>query len=253
LSCTAGLPSCTEHLTQDVPIDIPDGLLNGAPLAIILGATAWVAACLRSHPVQNGNGHDDRWHKEFRGISNSWFAIFDDPHDKLPELSVKGFEFLEELYSDGVPWFNVDKEEESMCTLKTFVTVAIFLRNKNVLLHCCRRCQVLFARFFLDTALSASLGDLSLDSDESGGCLQFTSDIEDLVTTEDIDQELDESDGVPDSLDHTTTERGDPRISEDLVVGMEAFTDIMINKNLTKEELQSQLATKFNLLVCTCR
>ena len=32
---------------------------------------------------------------------------------------------------------------------------------------------------------------------------------------------------------------------------MEALTYIMINKNLTKEELQSQLATKFNLLVCT--
>jgi len=67
---------------------------------------------------------------------------------------------------------------------------------------------------------------------------------------EDINQELDGY-SVPDfSLDHTTTGKRNPRISEDLV-GMEAFTDIMINKNITREELQSQLATKFNLLVCT--
>ena len=32
---------------------------------------------------------------------------------------------------------------------------------------------------------------------------------------------------------------------------MEALTDVVIDKKLTKEELQSQLATKFNLLVCT--
>jgi len=76
------------------------------------------------------------------------------------------------------------------------------------------------------------------------------SDMEDSVTEDDINQELDESDSVPDSsLVHTTTGKRNRLISEDLV-GMEAFTDIIINKDLTKEELQSQLATKFNSLVC---
>ena len=57
-------------------------------------------------------------------------------------------------------------------------------------------------------------------------------------------------DGVPDSsLDLTTTRKRNPHITEDLV-GMETFIDIMINKNLTKEELWSKLAMKFNLLVC---
>ena len=92
-------------------------------------------------------------------------------------------------------------------------------------------------------ALSASLGGLSLDSDESGVSYKFMSDIED------VDQELDKSDGVPESLDHASTGKGNPLISEDLV-GMEAFTEIISNKNLTKEELQSKLATKFDLLVC---
>ena len=91
-------------------------------------------------------------------------------------------------------------------------------------------------------ALSASLGDLSLDCDESGVFYKFMSDI-------DVDQELDKPDGVPESLDHASTGKGNPLISDGLV-GMEAFTEIIINKNLTKEELQSKLATKFNLLVC---
>ena len=61
---------------------------------------------------------------------------------------------------------------------------------------------------------------------------------------------MDGSDGVPDlALDHAVTEKGNSLISEDLV-GMEAFTVALINKNHPKEQLQSQLATKFNLLVC---
>jgi len=74
--------------------------------------------------------------------------------------------------------------------------------------------------------------------------------MQDLVT-EDIDQESDEFDSDPDSsLDHAATGKGNPLIFEGLL-GMEAFTDVVINKNLTKDELQSQLATKFDLLVCT--
>lgn len=77
------------------------------------------------------------------------------------------------------------------------------------------------------------------------------SDIQDPVTEYYIDQELDGSDGVPDSsMDLTITRKGNSLVSED-VVGMEAFTDIMVNKNITTKELQSRLAMKFNLLVCT--
>ena len=170
LSCTAGLQSCTdsEHLTS---IDIPDGLLDDASLAVILGTCAWVVACLRPHwnPVQNGNDrHDEEWHDTFRWTLQMWFDTYTEyPH---PKLSLKGVAFCAELCFDGGPCFFSDDGEdlELAPTLKTFVAVAIFLRNKSVLLHCCRRCQVLFARFFSDTALSASLGDLSLDSDESG-------------------------------------------------------------------------------------
>ena len=165
LSCTAGLPPCTEHLT-DVSIDIPDGLLDGAPPAVILGATAWVAAGLWSPPVQNGNNeHDEGWHFQFWLTLYRWFESFTEYPP--PKLSLEGLAFCAELYFDCEPQ-EVFGEKEPKRTLKTFVAVAIFLRNKNVLLHCCRRCQVLFACFFSDTALSASLGDLSPDSDESG-------------------------------------------------------------------------------------
>ncbi|KIM70924.1 hypothetical protein SCLCIDRAFT_1207123 [Scleroderma citrinum Foug A] len=224
LSCTAGLPPCTEHLTS---IDIRDGLLDDAPLVVILGVIAWVAACLESPPVRNGNDeHDEEWHNTFRSTLLETFT-----ECPLPKLSLKGVAFCAELCFDGGPrLFSDDGDSElDPRTLKTFVAVAIFLRNKNVLLHCCRRCQVLFARFFSDTVLSASL------------------DIEDPVT-EDNDEELDVPDGVPDlAVDHAVTGKGNSLISEDLV-GMEAFTVALINKNLPKEQLQSQLATKFNLL-----
>ena len=166
LSCTAGLPPCTEHLTQDASIDIPDGVLDDAPLAVILGATAWVAACLRSPLVENdGDRHDRGWHFRFWSTLYLWFESL----TEYPPLkfSLEGLAFCAELYFDCHEHWEVFGKGPKH-TLKTFVAVAIFLRNKNLLLHCCRRCQVLFARFFSDTALSASLGDLSLDSDDSG-------------------------------------------------------------------------------------
>ena len=163
LSCTAGLPSCTdsEHLTS---IDIPDGLLDDASLAVILGTYTWIAACLQSPPVQNGNDeHDKRWHTTFQYTLHMWFDTFTEYLH--PKLSLKGVAFCAELCFDGGSWlFSGHGGKLDPRTLKTFVAVAIFLRNKNGLLHCCRRCQVLYARFFSDTVLSASLGDLSLDS-----------------------------------------------------------------------------------------
>jgi len=167
LSRTAGLPPCTEHPTS---IDIPHGLLDHSSLSVILGATAWVAACLRSPPVpKNGNDkHDGGWHETFWCNLSAWFEIF--TKYPPPKLSVEGVAFCTELYFDCEPHVFGDElpTRSTLRILKTFVAVAIFLRKKNVLLHCCRRCQVLFACFFSDTALSASLGDLSLDSDDSG-------------------------------------------------------------------------------------
>jgi len=144
LSCTAGLPPCTGHLTN-VSIDIPDGLLDGAPLAVILGANAWLAACLQSPPVQNGNDtHDEGWHIEFWWTLQRCFKTF--TKYPPPKLSVEGVAFCTELYFDCEPHvFGGELPTHStLHILKTFVAVAIFLRKKNVLLHCCRRCQVLF-------------------------------------------------------------------------------------------------------------
>ena len=50
------------------------------------------------------------------------------------------------------------------------------------------------------------------------------------------------------SLDHVTNTKESSHIDEGLI-GMDAFTNITLNKSLTKEQLQSQLATKFTSLV----
>ena len=164
LSCTAGLPPCTKLLTN-ASIDIPDGLLDGAPPALILGTIAWFAACLQSPPVQSDNDkHDGGWHREFHCTLQLWFETFTEC--ALPKLSLKDVAFYADLAFDCERWiFGHEKPEHN---LKTFVVVAIFLRKKDVPLHCCRRCQALFARSFSDTVLSASPGALSLDSDDPG-------------------------------------------------------------------------------------
>ena len=161
LSCTAGLPPCTENLTS---IDIRDGLLDDASLAVVLGVNTWVAACLQSPPVRNGNDeHDEEWHDTFWSTLQPLLEAFTEY--PLPKLSLKGVAFSAQLCFDGGSWlFSGHGGKLDPRTLKTFVVVAIFLGNKNGLLHCCRRCQVLCAPFFSDTVLSASLGDLSLDS-----------------------------------------------------------------------------------------
>ena len=50
------------------------------------------------------------------------------------------------------------------------------------------------------------------------------------------------------SLDHVTNTKQSPHLSEDLI-GMDAFTNVTLDKSLTKEQLESQLATKFMSLV----
>ena len=51
------------------------------------------------------------------------------------------------------------------------------------------------------------------------------------------------------SLDHVINAKEIPHISDDLV-GMDAFTSITLDKSLTKERVQTQLATKVQSLVC---
>ena len=52
------------------------------------------------------------------------------------------------------------------------------------------------------------------------------------------------------SLDHVISAKETPHISDE-IVGMDAFTSITLDKSLTKERVQTQLATKVQSLVCT--
>jgi len=162
LSCTAGLPQ-VEHLIQDVSIDIRDGVFDGAPLAVKLGAVPWVISCLRSPPDWGDiDEHDEIWHQEFARSIECLLDII----AKCPplELSVEGLSLCKELCSDSRLWTSDGKE--NWLAAKIFVAVAMFLRSKGVLLHCCPRCQILYARFFSDTALAASFDGSPLDSDD---------------------------------------------------------------------------------------
>ena len=170
--CTVGFPPREERFTQIVSIDILDGILDDAPLAVILGGVAWFAASLRScgWAIASDDEHDKGWHCKFFPILYDHFEAFTDY--PLPKLPAQGSAFCTELYFDFLEEFG---DEELTRVLKIFAAVAIFLRNKNVMIECCQRCQILYARFFSDTTLSASINELPVSTDQSGIPSQFTS------------------------------------------------------------------------------
>ena len=169
--CTVGFPPREEHPTQVVSIDIPDGILDDAPLAVMLGGVAWFAASLGSCGwATSDDKHDKKWHSIFFPILYDHFEAFTDY--PLPKLPAQGSAFCTELYFDFLEEFG---DEEPMRVLKIFAAVAIFLRNKNVFFQRCRRCQILYTRFFSDTTLSASINELPVNADQSGIPSQSTS------------------------------------------------------------------------------
>jgi len=77
-------------------------------------------------------------------------------HDLKTSIRTSRCGMLCALCSDCTPWTFDD--EVKRLALKTLVAVArlwsyIFLNSKTTLLYCCRKCQVLCARFFSDTTL----------------------------------------------------------------------------------------------------
>ena len=167
LFCTAGFLPREEHPTQDVSIDIPDGILDDVPLAVLLGGVAWFATCLDSPDEgDNDDKHDDNWHSIFCYILYHPLGAFID--FPPPKLSAQISNFYIGLYFDLPDFWDFDTCEERKRFLKIFSAVAIFLRNKNVLFQCCRRCQVLFTRFFWDATFFASINESSVITDSSG-------------------------------------------------------------------------------------
>ena len=165
LFCTAGSLPREEHPTQDVSIDIPDGILDDAPLAVLLGGVAWFATCLMSRRMDSDDRHDEQWHSMFLQIFiDASEAFIDYP---LPELPAQVSNFCIGLYFDCHS-LEGSGSKECKRILKIFSAVAIFLRKKNVLLQCCRRCQNFYTQFSSDATFSASISESSVNTDPSG-------------------------------------------------------------------------------------
>ena len=164
LFCIAGFPPCEEHPTQDVSIDIPHGILDDAPLPVMLGGVAWFATCLRWSDFEDSDDeHDKNWHDSFFCILGALLETFTEY--AFPKLPAQGFSFCIEFSLDCPGAFGRDKPKR---ILRIFAAMAIFLRNKNTLLGGCRRCQFLCTRFFSDTTRSTSINEPSVNTDASG-------------------------------------------------------------------------------------
>ena len=164
LFCTAGFPPCGEHPIQGVSIDIPYGILDDAPLAVMLGGVAWFATCLRWSDFEDSDDkHNENWHVSFFYILGALLATFTEY--TFPKLPAQGFSFCIEFSLDCPEAFGRDKPKR---ILRIFAAMAIFLRNKNALLGGCQRCQFLCTRFFSDTTRSTNINEPSVNTDASG-------------------------------------------------------------------------------------
>ncbi|KAL4072427.1 hypothetical protein V8B97DRAFT_1917205 [Scleroderma yunnanense] len=152
----------------------------------------------------------------------------------LPKLSIEGLAFCKELHFDDWPF----EDTEWKPALKTFVAVVMFLRKKGVLLHSCRRCQILYARFFLDKPLLASLG--MQDSGECDVSSQSPLDTEGHVTCDDETSVLVSRAKPSYSANH-------PNIQEPS--GMETFTNLLHNPSHSLDDMQLKLTEEFCKLV----
>ena len=168
--CTAGSLSREEHPTQYLSIDIPPGILDDTPLAVMLGGIAWFAACIWMPCFGDGDdNHNGEWHWRFHYLLESYVQTFTECPP--PTLPAQGFAFCMELYFD---W----RENEYTCeepkwVLKIFAAVAMYLTSKNVLLQCCPRCQFLYTQFFSDAALSGSIDESFVNTDASGNLSHY--------------------------------------------------------------------------------
>ena len=165
LFCTAGFMRCEDYPTcQDDLIDI-HGILDDAPLTVMLGGIAWFSASLWWGRFLNDsdNEHHEEWHDWFLRNLEDFLEIFTEY--PLPKPPAQGSAFCIELCFDCPKGFG----EEPKRILKIFTAVAIFLRNKNVSLqYCCRRCQTLYTRFSSDATLSTIINESSVNTHPSG-------------------------------------------------------------------------------------
>ena len=170
LFCTAGFLPHEEYPTQNVLIEIPDGILDDAPLAVILGGVAWFAACLSSYQSDDDDKHDGYWHHRFCWILEGCFEVFGDC--PLPKLSAQGSAFCIGLCFDCPKEFG-NKEPKRI--FKTFTAMIVFLTNRNILLQCCQRCRILYTRFSSNATLPASVNESFVSTDAFGIPHQSTS------------------------------------------------------------------------------
>ncbi|KAL4079720.1 hypothetical protein J3A83DRAFT_1149563 [Scleroderma citrinum] len=220
LSC--GLPSCSKDLMRSLLADIPDAVLDETPLGIKLGMIPW----------NSGDKHDRWWHYGFGNYFSYNSKIFRE--FPLPTLSSEGLAFRDELQSDD--WQSEGTEWQPALT--TFVAVAMFLRKKGVLLRCCRRCQILYAQFFSDKLLSASLS-----IQDSPGCdvsSQSSFDTEDGVTGDDETFSLVSQAQPPYSTNYPGTQEPS---------GMETFTNLLHNPSHSLDDMELKLTEEFSKLV----
>lgn len=128
---------------QIFAVHILNGILNDAPLAVMLGAIAWFDAWFDVSFPESNDEHDKIWHDRFNfmlmDLLNMIFAEY-----PLPELSAQGLSFCIELSFDCPETFS---SIEPKRTLKTFAAIVMLLRSRDIPLHCCRGCTFLCTYF----------------------------------------------------------------------------------------------------------
>ncbi|KAI6009207.1 hypothetical protein PISMIDRAFT_478648 [Pisolithus microcarpus 441] len=223
---------CGSHISRKDRLRtsrLPDNVFVGAN-------DPWVVVGITFDNVIAGEDadlHDHGWHDCFSCFIRCSLQCFDMP--VLPLLSSTGLALCHTLdhdYSedrmfcqsdydvDESHWVKSDQDGRQLrLTTAVMVAVATFLRNKGVDFHSCRRCQAVCMEFF--AGIPSAVGF-------------------EVVNPGDRDDALR---GFPSPPLRRSLELGMQEPA-----GMEAFTSILCNSTISKDEVHSQLAGKLDRL-----
>ncbi|KIO08839.1 hypothetical protein M404DRAFT_997039 [Pisolithus tinctorius Marx 270] len=223
--------SCVPDDDSEAELDklqVPDNIFDGTHDPwVVLGIIASVA-CGDSY-CKDTKRHDEDWHNDFSLLLHESSDCFDMP--VLPRLSSTSLKLCRELDQDYSEEFffsgksNEDDyshlvpsdQDDRQLRLSTvvFVAVAMFLRNNDIGVSPCRKCRAICMKSLADKLSSAGFEVIdSSGNDSQGGNVSLS---------------------LQGSLEANIPEPA----------GMEAFTTVLRNPGLSKDEVQLRVVAGF--------
>ncbi|KAI5980865.1 hypothetical protein EDD15DRAFT_2523872, partial [Pisolithus albus] len=228
-------------------VELPDSILDGAhDLWVVLGAIfALVIGGEYNSNTVDRDLHDDNWHGDFSSFLRHCSECFDMP--PLPRLSSTSIRLCHELTQeyaeqrrfrrfhseDDSDWVYSGRDHRQLPpSTAVMAAVATFLRNKDVDLYGCPRCDAVCMEFF--TGISSAAGFEAANSGDRKG----------------LGPPLAHIHGEGNALGRVLSSASQKPLDVGMQepVGMEAFTTCLRDPTLSIDEVQLRMVAGFHKL-----